>query len=147
MPIKHNQEALSSPFLRLMRPPIRWALPPTKNGHTTLFPYSFPLNTKKPHTFPTLWTTYSQKEPIMLGNKGSHLNHHDRVRDHSIIIWADNTCWDIFQWPFNGVQNFHCSWNACKKNPNPNICEQHVVPSHLFPSTNCGGHTDWVPSQ
>ncbi len=139
-------------------------LPPTTNGYTTLFPNSFPLNAKKPRTFPTLWTqplyeldtpttckvvvTHSHYTYSSCNNnralsfllrrsggkcKGTHLKHHhvSRVGDHSIIIiGADNTRLDIFQWGFNGVQNFHCSWNACKENPNPNICEeQHVVPS------------------
>ncbi len=52
--IEHDQEALSSPFLRLMLPPIRSALPPTSNSHTTWLANSLPLNTKKPCRFPTL---------------------------------------------------------------------------------------------
>ncbi len=74
-----------APFLRLMQSPIRWALPPTNNGHTTLFPNSFPLNTKKPATFPTLWTTYSQKEPITLG---VHFIYH---ASSTTYIWIKHT--------------------------------------------------------
>jgi len=52
-----NQARSRGPEFTLSKPDSpsnKVGSPPTNNGHTTLFPNSFPLKVKKPHTFPTL---------------------------------------------------------------------------------------------